>query len=146
MIFFYLISVLLMIGFFGYVFFREEFDFSLENVMMAVILTTLGPLGLCLILSVNLYLSLQDATRYKCQAIMTRWETSARKTTKESHWDWYNSPKTSETRYNMLRETINCLSDRELKLLLSVSKHTFEIEKPLRDALLDEVIYREISK
>jgi hypothetical protein len=70
----------------------------------------------------------------------------ARGKTSTSRWDWYLDKRAQEDRYNLLRETIRSISDKDLATLASANKSTYEIEAPIRDAIIDELIERRILK
>lgn len=126
---------------------KKEIDIEKENIVMMSLLIAFGPLGVMAFLGVVMHERLQSWKRLHCQRALTKWETKAMADAGErSKWDWHTKKAESEARYNLLRETIQCLTDKELNLLVSVSRDTYELEKPVREAVMDEIIHREIMK
>ena len=144
---YYAICQIFILAMFFYCYIRDELEFSRENLILVATLFVFGPLGVTAFFFASLYEKFKDDRKLKCQRAMTKWETAARKSTTDVNaWDWYMDPKSNETRHNLLRETISCLTDKELKLLITVDESTYEVEKPLVEAIMDEIIHREMVK
>jgi hypothetical protein len=143
---FYLANQLVLLGFFVYAFFKEEFELTKDNLGVAAALIAGGPLGSFAIFCVVMHQHVSDRVRKKCGDAVHRWEVAARADSMRSRWDWYKNMEAQEERYNLLREHISILTDAELEMLSKVSKSTFEIEKPVRDAIFDEILHRNIMR
>ena len=125
---------------------RQTEGFHKENIFLTVIMTLFSPLALIITLSTFTYEHLRDRKRAECARIMSSWESLARKNSAVQRWDWYMSLKNQEERFNLLRESIRSMSDKDLNVLIGTNKNTFEIDKPLREAIVDELIERRIMK
>jgi hypothetical protein len=144
--------MLTLVGFFGFIIYDDGWDrvkekMDKEHVVMGSLLVLSGPLGVFALLCAIFYNVYQDKTRGVCSIAMTKWEQKARSTTEFSHphlrWEWY-SEKNKELRYNSLREVVYCLTDKELKMLVSVEQGMFNIDQPTKEALVDEMLHRKI--
>lgn len=136
------LSFLLMMAWVAFV--EGGVEWSKENIVMLVTMTLFGPLSLIALFSICVHEHREDKKRARCAVIVGDWEKRARGRTKTSNWDWYIDKKVQEERFNQLRETIRSLSDKDLEILSNVSEHTFTVEKPLKEALIDEMLERKI--
>src|ERR1035437_5474693 len=99
---------------------RDGIEPSKDNIMMIFIMTLFGPLTLIAVFGLVMYETRQTNRRYRCARIMTQWEMKARESSesdKYNRWDWYASLELQEDRYNLLRETIRLVSDKDLYTL-----------------------------
>jgi len=127
-----------------YAIWREEGDFDKDKLSVIAAMTAFGPLSLCALFAVIMHEHFSNKIRQRCNRIMTEWETRARKGSIVNRFDWYTQKAHQEERYNMLRNCIREMSDRDLELLSRVGKSTYEIEKPLRESIIDELLERRI--
>lgn len=147
---YYLLCMLVLVGFFSWVAYDEGWDrvkekTTKENAFLIAALVASGPLGVLALLSVIFYHEGLDRLRRDCNVATTRWEKTARHSSNlpMENWDWYTE-ENKENRFNALRETIYCLTDRELKMLANVEEGMFKIDKPMKEALVDEMLHRKI--
>lgn len=131
---------------FGYSLYREEFELDKENLAMIGFMVLLGPVGLFGIFTALIFDQRQTKFRQNCNLIMTRWERIARDGHNARIWSWYHNGEYQEERYNLLREHIKDLSDKELDTLSRASKGTFELPECVKDAVIDELMLRNILK
>lgn len=127
----------------------ERFKERLREKEMVVITTLFvlsGPMGCFALVCTAAYHTIQDRVRKKCNLAMHKWETKARRSLDmDLHsYTWHTNEKFKEARHNALREHVECLTDKEISLMISVSDEVFKVEPALRDALVDEVLHRKI--
>lgn len=142
--------MLVLIAFFSWVAYDEGWDhvkekMNKENTFLITALILSGPLGVFALLCVIFYHEAMDRLRRDCNNATVKWEKMARTNGSlgRSHWDWYDDDN-KENRFNALRETIYCLTDRELRMLANVEEGMFKIDKPMKEALIDELLHRKI--
>lgn len=118
-------------------------DMDKGSVLLLTLMVVFGPLGLLALFIASWIEMRQASTRKRCGAIEHNWEKLAR-AGKAGLRDWYMASEWQEQRLELLRETVYSLTDKELDLMLSVSKSTYNIDKPMRDTLIDEMICRKL--
>ncbi len=127
-----------------YAYFREEFEPTKDNQVVLTVLITAGPIGLGAMLFAVVYDHNIDVKRKKCNAIMAAWERSARGNDYHNTWGWYMDDRLKEERYNMLRESIRTISNKNLEFLSSIDKESYDINDALKSAIIDEMMERKI--
>ena len=140
---FYVSCQLILVGLFALAYSDGNLEANSKNVCMILTTVSLSPLGVLAVIGVIVDAYVQNNKRRKCESIMNRWKATAREGTNWLEWELGGS---QDFRNSKLRETIGCLSDKELRLLTSVRRSTHSIEESTRDALVDEIIYREINR
>lgn len=147
---YYLICMLSLAAFFTWVAYDEGWErvqekTTKENALLIAVLILSGPLGVISGLCVVFYHEGLDRLRRDCNIATVKWEKVARQSydLTQASWDWYEKDN-QENRFNALRETIHCLTDRELKMLANVEEGMFKVDKPMKEALIDELLHRKI--
>ena len=142
---FWLACQLTVLGILVYALATKDMDWTGENLAMMGIMLTFGPLALSMIFGLILHERMQSRIRSQCAAAMAKWESKARvNSNKVMAWDWYMNPKQKEERYNLLRTAIRTVSQKDLERLLRVGKNTFDVDGPIKEAIVDELIERKI--
>jgi hypothetical protein len=144
---FYFACQIFLIVLFVYLYTQSCVELEKEDVAIMLLFLVFSPIGTLIFFGVILIENLQAKRRRACNRIVSKWENAARVGLDyDDTWDWYTDPSKAELRQNRLRETIGCLTDHELDMLITVHKTAYELEKFIRDAVIDEIIHREIRK
>jgi hypothetical protein len=125
--------------------FEDDLEFNKETVAAVFLMTMFGPISLFAIFCMFAHEHIEDKKRTKCARILAVWEADARKRGNVvDKWEWYQADKHQEERFNLLRESVRHISDKDLNTLTITNDDTYKIEKALRDAIVDEMIERKI--
>lgn len=141
---FWLISQVTFLLIIGYAAYEDGVDWTKDNVMACIIMFLFGPLTLLAIFGVLSYEQNCARIRIRCRAIMTEWEGNAKAKSIRNSWDWHTNKEAQEERYNLLREAIRSVTDKNLAYLAKVDDGVYGIEQPLKDAIMDELLERRI--
>lgn len=124
--------------------FTDGIDWNKDNVMAMVFMFICGPLALLGITVLFTHEHVRDKKRMRCRAITSAWESKSKAKSGINNWNWHMDKGSQEERYNLLRETIRSISDKDLEFLAKVDEDTYGIDKPLLDAIMDEILERRI--
>jgi hypothetical protein len=135
-----------------YIFFNMEEEerkreWTRSNMALVIGLTISGPIGIFAMFCCIVHDEMQGYVRRDVRKVLAKWETKARAQEtvyNMSNWDWHGDKKYEEIKYITMRETIDFLSDKELKLLLG--QNVVTLDKEIVDAVANEIIHREIVK
>ena len=122
----------------------DGIEWDKEKVAVAIGMFLLGPLAMIAMFCVIIHEYYEGKYRKRAARIISKWEASAKAKSRNSTWNWYNDKVIQEERFNLLRESIRQVSDKDLDFLTRVGKDLYDIEQPLRDAIVDELIERRI--
>ena len=143
MIFVWLISQAVVLSIILWNIAYEGLEMSRENAGVMALMVAFAPIALFALFCHYRHENMQDQKRRKCSQVMNSWNRAAQAIDQVGSRNWY-SDKAREERLPLMRESIRSLTDKDLQLLAGVRKSTYEIEEPLRDAIVDELIERKI--
>lgn len=123
----------------------SEEEFTRDNVLLIALLVTIAPLSLTGFGGFLLYDLMQNKRRKRVLKLMNDWEHIAAEKAGIPRWDWFRgSQDHKDFRHQCMRETVSWLSNDDLELLIKTAKNVVELDKPVRDAIVNEMVDRQL--
>lgn len=119
-------------------------EFTKENVALIALLTAIAPLSLTGFGGFLLYDLMQNKRRSKVLKLINEWEHIAAEKAGIPRWDWFSGSVSENFRHQSMREAVSWLSNDDLELLIKTTKSVVELDKPIRDAIVNEMVDRQL--
>lgn len=123
---------------------RAGEEFTKENVAMAAICMAFAPLTLIGLGGFIFHDLSETKTRKRVVIILNKWEHLAAEKSEMSSWSWFGGGLTEEAKHQHMREAVHLLKTEDLELLMAIGKSIHTIPKPVRDAVINELIDRKL--